>query len=68
MGLSRPTRLADKSDDVYHDYLNIVVGCPFDATKIQWSLDSAAMLAEYETWESYMVRGFARCRTLDRRC
>jgi hypothetical protein len=59
MGLSRPTRITDKSDDVYHDYLNIVVGCSFDATKIQWRLNSAATFAEYETWESYMVHGFA---------
>jgi hypothetical protein len=65
MGLSRPTRVTDKSDDVYHDYLNIVVGYSFDATKIQWRLDSAATFAEYETWEYYMVHGFARCRQLD---
>jgi hypothetical protein len=65
MGLSRPTRITDKSDDVYQDYLNIVVGYSFDATKIQWKLDSAAMFVEYETWESYMVHGFTRCRTLD---
>jgi hypothetical protein len=48
MGLSRPTRVTDKSDDVYHDYLNIVVGYSFDATKIQWRLGSAATFAEYE--------------------
>jgi hypothetical protein len=65
MGLSKPTRITDKSDDAYHDYLNIVVGYSFDATKIQWRLDSAATFAEYETWESYMARGFAKCRTLD---
>jgi hypothetical protein len=65
MGLPRPVRTTDKSDDVYQDYLNIVVGYSFDATKIQWRLDSAATFAEYETWESHMVRGFARCRTLD---
>jgi hypothetical protein len=34
MGLSRSTRITDKSDDVYQDYLNIVVGYSFDATKI----------------------------------
>jgi hypothetical protein len=38
MDLSRPTRITDKLDDVYHDYLNIVVGYSFDATKIQWRL------------------------------
>jgi hypothetical protein len=59
MGLSRPTRLTNKSDDVYHDYLNIVVVYSFDATNIQWRLDSAATFAEYETWEPYMVHGFA---------
>jgi hypothetical protein len=42
-----------------------MVGYSFDATKIQWRLDSAATFAEYETWESYMVCGFARCRMLD---
>jgi hypothetical protein len=42
-----------------------VVGYSFDATKIQWRLDSAAIFVQYETWESHMVRGFARCRTLD---
>jgi hypothetical protein len=62
MGLSRSTRITDKSDDVYQDYLNIVVGNSFDATKIQWRLYSAAIFAEYDTWESYMVCGFARCR------
>jgi hypothetical protein len=65
MGYSKVVRLTDKSDDGYHDYLNIMVGYPFDATKIQWRLDSAARFAEYETWESYMVRGFTRCHTLD---
>jgi hypothetical protein len=35
MGLSRTTRLTDKSDDVYYDYFNIMVGYQFDATKIQ---------------------------------
>jgi hypothetical protein len=34
MGLSKPTRVTDKSDDVYQDYLNIMVGYSFDATKI----------------------------------
>jgi hypothetical protein len=42
-----------------------MVGYPFDATKIQWRLDSAAKFAEYEAWESYMICGFARCRLLD---
>jgi hypothetical protein len=65
MGLSRPVCITDKSDDVYQDYLNIVVSYSFDATKIEWRLDSAATFAEYETWESHMVCGFARCRTLD---
>jgi hypothetical protein len=66
MGLSRPTRVTDKSDDVYLlVHLNIMVSYSFDATKIQWRLDSAAIFAEYETWESYMVRGFARCHQLD---
>jgi hypothetical protein len=49
MGSSRRTHITDKSDDVYHDYFNIVVGYPFDVTKIQWRLDSAAMFTEYET-------------------
>jgi hypothetical protein len=48
MGLSRPIRLTDKFDDVYH-YLNILVGYSFDATKIQWRLDSAATFIEYES-------------------
>jgi hypothetical protein len=50
---------------MYDDYLNIMVGYPIDATKIQWRLYSVATLAEYETWESSMVCDFARCRTLD---
>jgi hypothetical protein len=65
MGSSRPVRLTDKSDDVYQDYLNIVVGYSFDATKIQWKIESATTFVEYETWESHMIHGFARCRTLD---
>jgi hypothetical protein len=59
------TRLTDKADDVYHVYLDIVVSYPFDETKIQWRLDTTATFVEYETWESYMVYGFARCCTLD---
>jgi hypothetical protein len=65
IGLSRPVCLTDKSDDVYHDYLNIMVGYPFDAIKIKWRLDSAATFTEYEACESYTVHGFARCHTLD---
>jgi hypothetical protein len=64
-GITKHTRITDKSDDVYHDYLNIMVGYSFDATKIQWRLDSATTFEEYETWESYMVQGFARSHNLD---
>jgi hypothetical protein len=64
MGL-RPIRLTDKSDDVYHDYVNMVGGLQFDATTIKWRLDSATTFTEYESWESYMVHGFAQCHKLD---
>jgi hypothetical protein len=64
MGLSRPTCITDKSDDVYHDYLISWSATHLMQLKFR-RLDSAATFAEYETWESYMVRGFARCHTLD---
>ena len=57
--------MTEKSDDVYHDYVSIVVGLAYDETKIKWRLDSSAMLIEYSSWESEMERGFARCRILD---
>jgi hypothetical protein len=65
MGLSRPVRLTDKVDDIYIDYLEILVGLRYDATKIKWRLDSAAKFTEYESWESHMERGFAQCHAHD---
>jgi hypothetical protein len=65
MGLSRPVRSTDKADDIYSDYLEILVGLRYDATKIKWRLDSAAKFTEYESWESHMERGFAQCRARD---
>jgi hypothetical protein len=65
MDLSRPARLIEKSDDIYLDYLGIIVGIKYDANKIKWRLDSFAMSAEYQTWESQLVRGFGRFRTFD---
>jgi hypothetical protein len=65
MGLSRPVRLTDKADDIYSDYLEILVGLRYDATKIKWRLNSAAKFAEYESWESHMERGFAQYRARD---
>lgn len=59
--------LAKKSDDVYQDYVDIVIGLTYDATTIKWRLKSSATSAEYQTWESDMELGFARCRTLDYR-
>jgi hypothetical protein len=49
MGSSRPVHLTDKVDDIYSDYLEILAGFRYDATKIKWSLDSAAKFAEYES-------------------
>jgi hypothetical protein len=65
MGLSRPVRLTNKADDIYSDYLEILVGLRYDATKIKWRLDSAAKFAEYQSWESHMERGFAQCHARD---
>jgi hypothetical protein len=65
MGLSRPVRVTDKADDIYSDYLEILAGFRYNATKIKWSLDSAAKFTEYESWESHMERGFAQCRARD---
>jgi hypothetical protein len=65
MSLSRHVRLTDKADDIYSDYLEILVGLRYDATKIKWRLDSAATFAEYESWESHMERGFAQCHARD---
>jgi hypothetical protein len=65
MGFSRPIRLTDKADDIYSDYLEILVGLRYDTTKITWRLDSAAKFVEYESWESHMERGFAQCRARD---
>jgi hypothetical protein len=50
MGLSRPVHLTDKANDIYSDYLEILVGLRYDATKIKWRLDSAAKFTEYESW------------------
>jgi hypothetical protein len=65
MDLSWPIHLTDKADDIYSDYLEILAGFRYDATKIKWSLDSAAKFAEYESWESHMERGFAQCHARD---
>jgi hypothetical protein len=65
MGSSRPIRLTDKADDIYSDYLEILVGLRYDATKIKWRLDSAAKFIEYESWESHMEHGFAQYRARD---
>jgi hypothetical protein len=65
MGSSRHVRLTDKADDIYSDYLEILVGLRYDATKIKWSLYSAATFAEYESWEPHVERGFAQCRARD---
>jgi hypothetical protein len=65
MGSSRPVRLTDKADDIYSDYLEILAGFRYDATKIKWSLNSAAKFAEYESWESHMEHGFAQCHARD---
>src|SRR3954466_13239932 len=54
-----------KSNDVYHDYLGIVVGMAYDATKVKWRLDSSSSSTEYTSWESHMLSGFARCHTFD---
>jgi len=54
-----------RSDDVYHDYTTIVVGLAYDPTNINWRLESSATYSEFQSWESDMDRGFARCRTLD---
>jgi hypothetical protein len=37
MDLSRPVHLTDKADDIYSDYLEILAGFRYDATKIKWS-------------------------------
>jgi hypothetical protein len=47
MGLSRPVRLTDKANDIYSDYLEILVGLRYDATKIKWRLDNTAKFTEY---------------------
>jgi hypothetical protein len=65
MGSSRHVRLTDKADNIYSEYLEILVGLRYDTTKIKWSLDSAAKFAEYESWESHMERGFAQCHAHD---
>jgi hypothetical protein len=65
MGSSRPVRSTDKAYDIYSDYLEILAGFRYDATKIKWSLNSAAKFTEYESWESHMERGFAQCRARD---
>jgi hypothetical protein len=37
----------DKNEDVYYDYLNIVIGLTFDATTIKWRLASSATPEEF---------------------
>jgi hypothetical protein len=64
VGSSRPTHLTNNSDDVYHDYVSIVVGFTYDAPNMKWRLDSATTTAEYESWESHMVHAFVRCRAV----
>jgi hypothetical protein len=43
-----------------------MVGFTLDSTKIEWSLDSFATSADYQSWEKDMDHGFDRCHTLDR--
>ena len=62
---SRSDRVTDKSDDVYHDYTTVVIGLALDSANIKWRLESSATYTEFQSWESDMDLGFARCRTLD---
>lgn len=63
---SRFGGIADRKDDVYHDYLSIVTGSQFDPTRIKWRLASSATPAEFQIWESDIDGGFERCKACDR--
>ncbi|KAM0841708.1 hypothetical protein ACQ4PT_058840 [Festuca glaucescens] len=63
---SRFGGIADRKDDVYHDYLSIVTGSQFDPTRIKWRLASSVTPAEFQTWESDIDGGFERCKACDR--
>jgi hypothetical protein len=39
---SRFVCMADKKEDVYYDYLTILIGLTSDTTNIKWRLDSSA--------------------------
>ena len=65
MDSSKKVRVWEKSDDIYHDYTTIMVGLALETTSINWRLASSATYTDFQSWESDMDHGFARCRTLD---
>jgi hypothetical protein len=54
-----------RKEDVYHDYLHIVMGSHFDASTIKWRLASSATPAKFQLWESHIYGGFERCKAFD---
>jgi hypothetical protein len=57
--------MADRREDVYHDYLGIVMGSQFDASTLKWKLASFTTPAEFQIWETNMEGGFERCKAFD---
>ena len=53
---------APNYEDVYYDYTTTVVGYALDSAPVHWRLENSATYSEFQTWESVMDQGFARCR------
>ena len=62
---SERCRTARKSGDIFNDYLDIMKGMVYDASKLTWRLDSCATSEEYHSWEIHMQLGFKRCYVYD---
>ena len=62
MGSSSPICMMERSNDLFLDYTNIKAGKAYDREQLSWKLESSATYAGFLSWESDMVRGFARCR------
>src|SRR3954463_1468318 len=54
-----------KSSDVFNDFLDIRRRVKCDASKLTWQLRSFATSEDYQSWESYILQGFRRCRRYD---
>ena len=53
-----------RSHDIYHDYTTLMVGFKLESTSINWRLARSATYTDFQSWESDMEHGFARCRIL----